>query len=53
MAKTSSIEKNNKRRRMALAQAPKRKRLKAACQGSHEDAGRAFRGAAEARRNAP
>jgi small subunit ribosomal protein S14 len=29
MAKTSSIEKNNKRRRMALAQAPKRKRLKA------------------------
>jgi small subunit ribosomal protein S14 len=28
MAKTSSIEKNNKRRRMALAQAPKRKRLK-------------------------
>ena len=29
MAKTSSIEKNNKRRRMTLAQAPKRKRLKA------------------------
>jgi small subunit ribosomal protein S14 len=29
MAKTSSIEKNNKRRRMALAQAPKRMRLKA------------------------
>ena len=28
MAKTSSIEKNNRRRKMALAQAPKRKRLK-------------------------
>ncbi len=29
MAKTSSIEKNNRRRRMADQQAPKRKRLKA------------------------
>jgi small subunit ribosomal protein S14 len=29
MAKTSSIEKNNRRRRMVLAQAPKRMRLKA------------------------
>ena len=29
MAKTSSIEKNNRRRRMAEQQAPKRKRLKA------------------------
>ena len=29
MAKTSSIEKNNRRRKMAAAQAPKRKRLKA------------------------
>ncbi len=29
MAKTSSIEKNNRRRKMATAQAPKRKRLKA------------------------
>ena len=29
MAKTSSIEKNNRRRKMAEQQAPKRKRLKA------------------------
>lgn len=29
MAKTSSIEKNNRRRRMTAAQAPKRARLKA------------------------
>ena len=29
MAKTSSIEKNNRRRRMAEQQAPKRKRLRA------------------------
>ena len=29
MAKTSSIEKNNRRKRMVEAQAPKRKRLKA------------------------
>jgi small subunit ribosomal protein S14 len=29
MAKTSSIEKNNRRRRMTAAQAPKRSRLKA------------------------
>ena len=30
MAKTSSIEKNNRRRKMVQQQAPKRKRLKAA-----------------------
>ena len=38
MAKTSSIEKNKRRRKMAEQQAPKRKRLKDARQRPDEDA---------------
>ena len=47
MAKTSSVEKNNRRRRMAKQYAGKRARLKAIAEPVAVD-GRAFRGAAQA-----
>ena len=52
MAKTSSIEKNNRRRKMAEQQAPKRKRLKVIANDLTKSAGRALRSAPEARRDA-
>ena len=52
MAKKSSIEKNNRRRRMAKKFAGRRARLKAIVQGQEQAGGGAFRRDAQARRTA-
>ena len=49
MAKTSSIEKNNRRRKMTKKFAAKRARLKAIAYDKAAAAGRAVRGPAQAR----
>ena len=52
MAKTSSIEKNNRRRKLAAQYAAKRKRLKAIANDLKTPGGRALRGAPQACRDA-